>query len=109
MLQIRLSNKATASESGVGAKLPSGETVTVACPDHLVLVELPVAKSLGSSSGVTLVKIVGHRSRRPLGEHTGLGLSDPSPASLNLSLDPRFSPSPLDLSPSLSLALARTR
>lgn len=69
MLQIRLSNKATASESGVGAKLPSGETVTVACPDHLVLAELPVAKSLGSaSSGVTLVKTVGRRSRRPLGE-----------------------------------------
>ncbi|KAI3666979.1 hypothetical protein L6452_42020 [Arctium lappa] len=68
MLQIRLSNKATASESGVGTKLPSGETVTVACPDHLVLAELPVAKSLGSASGVTLVKTVGRRSRRPLGE-----------------------------------------
>ncbi|KAJ9565415.1 hypothetical protein OSB04_001381 [Centaurea solstitialis] len=69
MLQIRLSNKATASESGVGgAKLPSGETVTVACPDHLVLAELPVAKSLGSASGVTLVKTIGRRSRRPLGE-----------------------------------------
>ncbi|KAK9057809.1 hypothetical protein SSX86_022647 [Deinandra increscens subsp. villosa] len=68
MLQIRLSNKAAASESGGGAKLPSGETVTVACPDHLVLAELPVAKSLGSASGVTLVKTVGRRSRRPLGE-----------------------------------------
>ena len=68
MLQIRLSNKATASESGVGAKLPSGETVTVACPDHLILAELPVAKSLGSANGVTLVKTVGRRSRRPLGE-----------------------------------------
>ncbi|KAL4587284.1 hypothetical protein LXL04_000152 [Taraxacum kok-saghyz] len=68
MLQIRLSNKATTSESGGGAKLASGETVTVACPDHLVLAELPVAKSLGSASGVTLVKTVGRRSRRPLGE-----------------------------------------
>lgn len=68
MLQIRLSNKAAASESGGGAKLPSGETVTVACPDHLVLAELPVAKSLGSVGGVTLVKTVGRRSRRPLGE-----------------------------------------
>lgn len=67
MLQIRLSNKGTASESGGGTKLPSGETVTVACPDHLVLAELPVAKSLGSASGVT-VKTVGRRSRRPLGE-----------------------------------------
>ncbi|KAI7735242.1 hypothetical protein M8C21_028373 [Ambrosia artemisiifolia] len=68
MLQIRLSNKAAASESGGGAKLPSGETVTVACPDHLVLAELPVAKSLGAANGVTLVKTVGRRSRRPLGE-----------------------------------------
>ncbi|XP_076938480.1 E3 ubiquitin-protein ligase HAKAI homolog [Bidens hawaiensis] len=79
MLQIRLSNKAAPSESGGaagggigigigGAKLPSGETVTVACPDHLVLAELPVAKSLGSTNGVTLVKTVGRRSRRPLGE-----------------------------------------
>ncbi|KAD3336196.1 hypothetical protein E3N88_31715 [Mikania micrantha] len=68
MLQIRLSNKSVASESGGGAKLPSGETVTVACPDHLVLAELPVAKSLGAASGVTLVKTVGRRSRRPLGE-----------------------------------------
>lgn len=68
MLQIRLSNKAATSESGGGAKLPSGETVTVACPDHLVLAELPVAKSLGSASGVTLVKTVGRRSRRHLGE-----------------------------------------
>nr|XP_043609877.1 E3 ubiquitin-protein ligase HAKAI homolog [Erigeron canadensis]XP_043609878.1 E3 ubiquitin-protein ligase HAKAI homolog [Erigeron canadensis] len=65
MLQIRLSNKATASETG---KLPSGETVTVACPDHLVLAELPVAKSLGYTNGVTPVKTVGRRSRRPLGE-----------------------------------------
>ncbi|XP_071689620.1 E3 ubiquitin-protein ligase HAKAI homolog [Rutidosis leptorrhynchoides] len=68
MLQIRLSNKATTSESGGGAKLPSGETVTVACPDHLVLAELPVAKSLGSVSSVTHVKTVGRRSRRQLGE-----------------------------------------
>lgn len=64
MLQIRLSNKATAaSESG------GGETVTVACPDHLNIAELPVAKSLGlAANGVTLVKTVGRRSRRPLGE-----------------------------------------
>lgn len=68
MLQIRLSNKATTPESGGGAKLPSGETVTVACPDHLVLAELPVAKGLASVTGVTLVKTVGRRSRRPLGE-----------------------------------------
>ncbi|KAI3811825.1 hypothetical protein L1987_21557 [Smallanthus sonchifolius] len=68
MLQIRLSNKAAASESGGGAKLPTGETVTVACPDHLVLAELPVAKGLGAANGVTLVKTVGRRSRRPLGE-----------------------------------------
>ena len=39
------------------------------CPDHLNIAELPVAKSLGlAANGVTLVKTVGRRSRRPLGE-----------------------------------------
>lgn len=64
MLQIRLSNKATAASESDG-----GETVTVACPDHLNIAELPVAKSLGlATNGVTLVKTIGRRSRRPLGE-----------------------------------------
>ncbi|KAJ0714739.1 putative transcription factor interactor and regulator LIM family [Helianthus annuus] len=68
MLRIRLRNKAAAAESGSGAKPATGETVTAACPGHLVLAELPVAKSIGSASGVTLVKTVGQKSSRPLGQ-----------------------------------------
>ncbi|KAK4359179.1 hypothetical protein RND71_021408 [Anisodus tanguticus] len=66
MLQIRLSKPA--SESGGGAKSLPPDTVTVACPDHLVLADLPVAKSLGSVNAASLLKTVGRRSRRQLGE-----------------------------------------
>ncbi|XP_059305439.1 E3 ubiquitin-protein ligase HAKAI homolog [Lycium ferocissimum] len=66
MLQIRLSKPA--SENGGGAKSLPPDTVTVACPDHLVLADLPVAKSLGSVNAASLLKTVGRRSRRQLGE-----------------------------------------
>ncbi|KAL2510011.1 RING/U-box superfamily protein [Forsythia ovata] len=66
MLQIRLSKPA--SEGGGGAKSLLEDTVTVACPDHLVLADLPVAKSLGSASENALLKNVGRRSRRQLGD-----------------------------------------
>ncbi|KAG8376987.1 hypothetical protein BUALT_Bualt09G0121400 [Buddleja alternifolia] len=66
MLQIRLSKPA--SEAGGNAKPVSVDTVTVACPDHLVLADLPVAKSLGSASSTAVIKTVGRRSRRQLGE-----------------------------------------
>lgn len=65
MLQIRLSKGPTA-ESGGGVKSLPVETVT--CPEHLVLADLPVAKSLGSVTAASLVKTVGRRSRRHLGE-----------------------------------------
>lgn len=70
MLQIRLNTKGSASEGtgGGGGKSSAGEIVTVACPDHLVLADLPVAKSIGTASTVSIVKIVGRRSRRHLGE-----------------------------------------
>lgn len=73
MLQIRLSKGGSAVDGGGStAKSPLPvETVTVACPDHLVLADLPVAKSLGAitaSSGSSVVKSVGRRSRRHLGE-----------------------------------------
>ncbi|RYR62076.1 hypothetical protein Ahy_A04g019415 isoform D [Arachis hypogaea] len=67
MLQIRLS-KAPASEGSAGVKPPPVETVTVACPDHLVLADLPVAKGIGSATAASLVKTLGRRSRRQLGE-----------------------------------------
>lgn len=44
------------------------ETVTVACPDHLVLADLPVAKGIGAATAGSLAKTVGRRSRRPLGD-----------------------------------------
>ena len=72
MLQIRLNKGAAALDSGATVKPPlPSESVTVACPDHLVLADLPVAKSLGAitaSSGSSQVKSVGRRSRRHLGE-----------------------------------------
>jgi E3 ubiquitin-protein ligase Hakai len=40
----------------------------VACPDHLVLADLPVAKGIGAATAASLVKTVGRRSRRPLGD-----------------------------------------
>lgn len=46
------------------------ESVTVACPDHLVIADLAVAKSLGAvtTSAVAAARTIGRRSRRPLGE-----------------------------------------
>lgn len=67
MLQIRLS-KAPSSDGGGAAKPLPAETVTVACPDHLVLADLPVAKGIGAATAASLVKTVGRRSRRQLGE-----------------------------------------
>ncbi|KAL2934873.1 E3 ubiquitin-protein ligase Hakai [Bienertia sinuspersici] len=67
MLQIRL-NKGASLDGGTGSKPLPGETVTVACPDHLVLADLPVAKGLGFATAASNVKIVGRRSRRQLAE-----------------------------------------
>ncbi|KAK4748226.1 hypothetical protein SAY87_014812 [Trapa incisa] len=67
MLQIRL--KRDPSSEAVGAGKPqSAETVTVACPDHLVLADLPVAKGLGATTSTSVIKLVGRKSRRQLGE-----------------------------------------
>ncbi|KAG2310384.1 hypothetical protein Bca4012_024896 [Brassica carinata] len=67
MLQIRL-RRDSPTESGSGARPSPTETVTVACPDHLVLADLPVAKGIGSVTPTTVIKPVGRRSRRQLGE-----------------------------------------
>lgn len=66
MLQIRLS-KLPASENTGGARPSPLETV-IACPDHLVLADLPVAKGIGVASATSFVKTLGRRSRRQLGE-----------------------------------------
>ncbi|XP_073281707.1 E3 ubiquitin-protein ligase HAKAI homolog isoform X1 [Primulina huaijiensis] len=66
MLQIRLTKPA--SESGGSAKPAPADNIRVACPDHLVLADLPVTKSLGSASASAVIKTVGRRSRRQLGE-----------------------------------------
>ncbi|CAD6213054.1 unnamed protein product [Miscanthus lutarioriparius] len=88
MLQIRLSKigssdsgaAATGSAAAAGASAAVGaaaalgggipESVTVACPDHLVIADLPVAKSLGAvtTSAAAATRAIGRRSRRPLGE-----------------------------------------
>ena len=69
MIQIRLNKGPSGSlDGGSGVKSLPTETVTVACPDHLVLADLPVAKGLGSATCAARVKTVGRRSRRHLGE-----------------------------------------
>lgn len=67
MLQIRL-KKIPSSDGGGAVKPLPVENVTVACPDHLVLANLPVAKGIGAATAASLVKTVGRRSRRQLGE-----------------------------------------
>ncbi|XP_049387855.1 E3 ubiquitin-protein ligase HAKAI homolog [Solanum stenotomum] len=66
MLRILLNKRANES-GGVVQRLPP-ETVKVVCPDHLVLADLPVAKSLGSVNPASLLKTVGRRSLRPPGK-----------------------------------------
>ncbi|KAF7825578.1 E3 ubiquitin-protein ligase HAKAI-like protein [Senna tora] len=66
MLQIRLS-KLPAPEGSAGAR-PSPVETAIACPDHLVLADLPVAKGIGAATTTSLVKTLGRRSRRQLGE-----------------------------------------
>ncbi|XP_028770576.1 E3 ubiquitin-protein ligase HAKAI homolog [Neltuma alba] len=65
MLQIRLS-KLPASEGSAGARSAPVETA-IACPDHLVLADLPVAKGIGAATATSLMKSLGRRSRRQLG------------------------------------------
>lgn len=73
MLQIRLS-KAPPGDGGAGPAVtrppPPSDTVTVACPDHLVIADLPVAKSLGAitSSAAPALRSLGRRSRRLPGD-----------------------------------------
>nr|KJB76886.1 hypothetical protein B456_012G111100 [Gossypium raimondii] len=67
MLQIRLTKTPSSDAAGPVKPLPV-ETVTVACPDHLVIADLPVANSIGAAISSSLVKTVGRKSRRQLGE-----------------------------------------
>lgn len=70
MLQIKLRSKDGPSTEGVvGVKASSGgEATTVACPDHLNIADLPVAKSVGSVTASSVVKTVGRKARPQMGE-----------------------------------------
>ncbi|KAJ0234943.1 hypothetical protein HA466_0270500 [Hirschfeldia incana] len=68
MLQIRLRRDSPTDNTSNCPRASPTETVTVACPDHLVLADLPVAKGIGSVTPTTVTKPVGRRSRRQLGE-----------------------------------------
>ncbi|XP_050214343.1 E3 ubiquitin-protein ligase HAKAI homolog [Mercurialis annua] len=65
---IRLSKPSLESGGGGVVKPLLVDTVTVACPDHLVLADLPVAKGIGAATAASVVKTAGRRSRRQLGE-----------------------------------------
>lgn len=68
-LQIKLRSKGESStEAGGGAKPSVGETVTAACPEHLVISDLPVAKGLGSLTTTSIAKTVGYKTGRQLGK-----------------------------------------
>lgn len=100
MLQIRLSRDPSLG-SGSGSKPLPVETVTVACPDHLVLADLPVAKSLGSMTAASLVKTVGRRSRRQLGERVHFCVRCDFPIAIYgrlVTTDPDYSDPPLTFS-----------
>ncbi|XP_054785394.1 E3 ubiquitin-protein ligase HAKAI homolog [Prosopis cineraria] len=70
MLQIRLS-KLPASEGSAGVRSAPVETA-IACPDHLVLADLPVAEGIGAATATSLIKTLGWRSRRQLGKRVHL-------------------------------------
>lgn len=76
MLQIKLKSKGSPSkEGGVGVKAPSaGEATTVACPSHLNIAELKVAKSLGSTTVASVIKTVGRKARPEKGERVHICL-----------------------------------
>ncbi|XP_075517287.1 E3 ubiquitin-protein ligase HAKAI homolog isoform X2 [Primulina tabacum] len=86
MFKIRFSKPD--SESDGSTKPVPTDAVTVACPDHLVLADLPVAKGLGSASATAVTKIVGRRSRRQLGERVHFCLSCDFPISIYGRLSP---------------------
>ncbi|KAH7302435.1 hypothetical protein KP509_23G073000 [Ceratopteris richardii] len=64
------------------------QAVTVSCPDHLVLADLPVAKALGSVSDVTLVKVLGRKARRRLGDKVHFCVRCDFPIAIYGRLDP---------------------
>lgn len=93
MLQIRLSKGAPGSEGGTGTpKLSGSENVTVSCPDHLVLADLPVAKGLASPSNLNLsvkaVKTVGRKRRRRQGDKVHICVSCDFPIAIYGRLSP---------------------
>lgn len=66
-LRIILSKKGQTSDCA-REKLPgTGENVTAACPDHLIISDLPVAKSIGRVPTAARVKEVNFTVHREAG------------------------------------------
>lgn len=74
--------------TGDGPAVGSEPAVTVSCPDHLVLADLPVAKGLGSVSDITLVKVLGRKARRRLGDKVHFCVRCDFPIAIYGRLDP---------------------
>ncbi|XP_074330432.1 E3 ubiquitin-protein ligase HAKAI homolog isoform X1 [Apium graveolens] len=91
MLQIKLRDKGGPSaEGGVGVKASSGgEATTAACPDHLKIADLAVAKRLGSvTSAASFVKTVGRKARPEMGERVHICLQCNFPIAIYGRLSP---------------------
>ncbi|WOK94838.1 hypothetical protein Cni_G03543 [Canna indica] len=71
MLQMRLSKVSTGGGGGSEAPPPPPplvDAVTVACPEHLVIADLPVAKTIGAVTFSAAYRTFGRRSQRKIGK-----------------------------------------
>ncbi|MCH91719.1 E3 ubiquitin-protein ligase Hakai-like, partial [Trifolium medium] len=66
---VRLS-KNPSSDGSAGVKHSPEETITIACPNHLVLTDVHVAKDIGTTTASSVGRNVGGRSRCQLGATT---------------------------------------
>ncbi|KAL8112569.1 hypothetical protein AgCh_020044 [Apium graveolens] len=90
MLQIKLRGKGGPSaEGGVGDKASSGgEATRAACPDHLKIADLAVAKRLGSVTAFSTIKTVGRKARPEMGERVHICLQCNFPIAIYGCLSP---------------------
>ncbi|XP_074326883.1 E3 ubiquitin-protein ligase HAKAI homolog [Apium graveolens] len=92
MLQIKFRDKGGPSvEGGVGDKASSGgEATTAACPDHLKIADLAVAKRLGSVTAFSTIKTVGRKARPEMGERVHICLQCNFPIAIYGCLSPCY-------------------